>query len=444
MKKFLYASVLAAAIIVMGTAFVALAQNSGQSTITIRDPAEYNAYTSAVSQSTPQAQESAMEQFLQSYPQSVVKVDVLQRLMGAYQQTGNMDKMLSTAKRLIQIDPNNLRALALSAYLLRTQAAQKANPADAQPLYDRAAQYGEQGLKATIPNTSTGSFGGVGVSNTAASDTDAKNFYKFKASVTPIFYGAIAAAYLNKKDYAKAIQNFHLELKSMSIAQTTQGGGLQDTYLLGNAYLQETPQDLINAIWYLARAAVYAPEPFHSQLQKAAEYWYKKYHGGLDGFDLVQAQAKAALDPVVGFTIQPAPPPPSPQELAAQTVASTPDLSTLALADKEFILANGKPDDAGKVWATVKGVTTRVPGIVISATPSQVQLAVSDDAQQSRKADFTINMKQPLRKLPRVDSSVDYIATFDSYTQTPPMIIMKNGEPSPVTKPHPAHRHTTH
>lgn len=47
MKKFLYASVLAAAIIVMGTAFVALAQNSGQSTITIRDPAEYNAYTSA-------------------------------------------------------------------------------------------------------------------------------------------------------------------------------------------------------------------------------------------------------------------------------------------------------------------------------------------------------------------------------------------------------------
>jgi len=440
MKKFLYTSVLAAATIVMGTALFA----SAQSTITIRDPAEYNAYTSAVSQSTPQAQEAAMEQFLVSYPQSVVKVDVLQRLMGAYQQTGNMDKMLSTAKRLIRTDPNNLRALALSAYLLRSQASQKANSADAQPLYDQAAQYGEQGLKATVPGTSTGSFGGVGVSNTAAQDTDTKSFYKFKTSVTPIFYGAIAAADLNKKDYAKAIQDFHLELKSMPIAQTTQGGGLQDTYLLGNAYLQETPQDLINAIWYLARAAAYAPEPFHSQLQKAAEYWYKKYHGGLDGFDMVQAQAKASLNPAAGFTIQPAPPPPSPQELAAQTVASTPNLSTLALADKEYILSNGRPDDAGKVWATVKGVTTKVPGIVISATPNQIQLAVSEDAQQSSKADFTINLKQPLRTLPKVGSSVDYIATFDSYTQAPPMIIMKDGEPSAKTKPHPAHHRTTH
>ncbi len=234
----------------------------------------------------------------------------------------------------------------------------------------------------------------------------------------------------------------------MPIAQTTQGGGLQDTYLLGNAYLQETPQDIINAIWYLARAASYAPEPFHSEIQKAADYWYKKYHGGLDGFDAVQAQAKAALDPVVGFTIQPAPPPPSPQDLAVQTVASTPALSTRALADKEFILANGKPDDATKVWATMKGVTTKVPGIVISATPDQVQVAVSDDAQQSKKADFTINMKTPLRTLPAVDSSINYIATFDSYTQTPAMIIMKDGIAPVTAKPRPVHHHpvahTTH
>ena len=426
MKKVFFVSVLALATIVMSTAPVALAQNSSQGTITIRTPAEYNAYTSAVSQSTPQAQETALEQFLQMYPQSVVKVDVLQRLMGAYQQTGNINKVLDTAKRLLQADPNNLRALALGSYILRSQAAQKTNPADAQPLNDQAAQYGEQGLKATAPATDDGSFARV------------------KAAVTPIFYGAIASDDLNKKDYAGAIRYFHSELKAMPIAQTTQGGGLQDTYLLGNAYLQETPQDIINAIWYLARAAAYAPEPFHSQIQKAAEYWYKKYHGGLDGFDTVQAQAKAALDPVVGFTIQPAPPPPSPQDLASQTVASTPDLSTLALADKEFILANGKLDDATKVWATLKGVATKVPGIVISATPEQVQVAVSDDAQQSKKADFTINMKTPLKTLPAVDSSISYIATFDSYTQSPAMIIMKDGIAPAAVKPHPVHHHPAH
>ncbi|MGC9292661.1 MAG: tetratricopeptide repeat protein [Acidobacteriaceae bacterium] len=431
MKKKLYVSVLALAATVMLTAPVVLAQSfnqaqdSSQGTITIKDPAEYNAYTTAVSQGSPQAQAEAMEQFLQQYPQSVVKTDILQRLMGVYQQSNNMDKMLDAAKRLVQADPNNLRGLAAAAYLLRSQAGQKSNPADAQPLLDQAAQYGQQGLKATAPT----------------SGPDAANFAQVKASVTPIFEGAIAADDLNKKDYAGAIQNFHAELHAMPAQQTTQANGLQDTYLLGNAYVQEKPQDMINAVWYLARAAAYAPEPFHTEIQKAAHYWYKKYHGGLDGFDQVQAQAKASLDPPAGFTIQPAPPPPSPQELAAQTVASTPDLSTLGLSDKEFILANGKPEDANKVWVTMKDVSTKVPGTVISATEDQVQLAVSDDAQQSKKADFTINMKKPLKKLPAVDSTVTYIATFDSYTQNPPMIIMKDGE-APVTpkaKPHPVH-----
>ncbi len=427
MKKVFYVSVLAVATIFTSTAPLGLAQNSGQSTLTIRDPAEYNAYTTAVSQSTPQAQETAMEQFLVQYPNTVVKSDILQRLMGAYQQTGNINKMLNAAKRLLVIDPNNLRALALSSYILRSQGTQKSNPSDAQPLFDQAAQYGQQGLKATAPEGDNGGFD------------------KLKASVTPIFYGAIASDDLNKKDYAGAIHYFHAELKAMPIAQTTQGGGLQDTYLLGNAYVQQNPQDVINAIWYLARAAAYAPEPFHTEIEKAAEYWYKKYHGGLDGYDQVQAQAKANLDPAVGFTIQPAPPPPSPQDLAAQTVASTTDLSTLALADKEFILSNGKPDDAGKVWATLKGVATKVPGIVISATPDQILLAVSDDAQQSKKADFTINMKKPLRKVPAADSSINYVATFDSYTQNPPMIIMKDGEAPAVTaKPHPVHHHLAH
>ena len=428
MKKVLYVSVLAVATIFTSTAPLGLAQNSGQSTLTIRDPAEYNAYTTAVSQSTPQGQETAMEQFLVQYPNTVVKADILQRLMGTYQQTGNMDKMLDSAKRLLVIDPNNLRALALSSYLLRSQA-EKAGPTSSQPIFDQAAQYGQQGLKATAPAGDNGGFD------------------KLKASVTPIFDGAIASDDLNKKDYAGAIRYFHSELKAMPIAQTTQGQGLQDTYMLGNAYVQESPQDLINAIWYLARAAAYAPEPFHTQIEKGAEYWYKKYHGGMDSFDQVQAQAKANLDPAVGFSIQPAPPPPSPQDLASQTVASTSDLSTLALADKEFILANGKPEDANKVWATMKGLTTKVPGIVISSTPDQILLAVSDDAQQSKKADFTINMKKPLHKVPAMDANVDYIATFDSYTSNPPMIIMKDGEAPAVTaKPHahPVHHHPAH
>ncbi len=426
MKKVLYISVLALASSVISAAPMMLAQSSNQGTITIKDAAEANAYNSAISQPTPQAKAASAEAFLQQYPNSIVKKQMLEVLMDAYTQTGNTDKAVATARKVLQIDPTDMRALALSAYVLRSQAGQKTNPADAQPLLDEAAKDAQAGLTAPPP---TGA--------------DAVNFEKMKAAVTPLFDGAIAADDLEKKDYPNAIKYFQEELKAMTPAQQTAGSGIQDTYLLGQAYIQEQPQDIVNGVWYLARAAAYAPEPFKDEIQKAAQYWYKKYHGGTDGFDDVQTQAKASLMPPSGFTIKPAPPPPSPQELAHTAVTSTPDLKTMALTDKEFVLANGTPDDASKVWDTMKELTTKVPGKVISATADSVQLAVSDDAQQSNKADFTINMKKPLKTPPAIGSTVTYIATFDSYTQTPPMIIMKDGEAPPSTKPHAVHRTTT-
>lgn len=422
-KQFLYVTVLALAGSAVSAAPMLLAQGSNQSTITIKDPAEYNAYNSAIGQPTPQAKEQAIEGFLQQYPNSVVKQQMLEVLMDAYTQTGNTQKALDTARKVLQIDPNDMRALALKAYVLRAEAGQKSNPAEAQPLLDEAAAAAQKGLSAPPP-----------------SGADSANYNKMKAAVTPLFYGAIAAAALEKKDYAEAIKNFQAELKAMPEQQQTAAGpGIQDTYLLGTAYAQKDPQDLVNAVWYLSRAAAYAPEPFKDQIQKAAQYWYKKYHGSLDGFDQVQAQAKGSLTPPEGFTITPAPPPPSPEELAHTAVTSTPDLKTMALTDKEFVLAHGSTEDASKVWDTMKGLTTRVPGKVVSATADSIQLAVSDDAQQANKADFTINMKTPLRSLPTVGSMVTYVATFDSYTQTPPMIIMKDGEASVTKKPRPVH-----
>ncbi len=55
------------------------------SQVTIKDPAEYNAYTNAIGQSDPKIKASAIESFLTQYPQSVVKSDMLEQLMAAYQ-----------------------------------------------------------------------------------------------------------------------------------------------------------------------------------------------------------------------------------------------------------------------------------------------------------------------------------------------------------------------
>ena len=435
MKKVVVASVLAVA---TGIAFylpAALAldddqsQGAQSSQITIKDPAEYNAYTNAVGQSAPAAKAAAIEQFLTQYPNSVVKEDMLEQLMAAYEQAGQAEKELDAANRLLQMNPNNLRALTIVVYMEKKQTSDQAK-------LDDAAAKAKTALSAPKPP--------------ALSEAD---YQKLKAATTPIFYDAEAVDAAAKKDYKSAVEYYTQELKSYDAAQTTAGPGLLATYNLGNAYVSQDPKDLVNGVWFLTRAAQYAPAGYKDQIEKAAEYWYKKYHcaqsdtacqTSLEGYAAIQQMAKANLFPPDTYKPVAAPPPPSPQDLAHQAVASTPDLKTLALADKEFILANGSPEDAGKVWDVLKGVTAEVPGTVISATADSVQLAVSEDAKASQKADFTINMKAPLKEVPQTGTPVTFTATFDSYTQNPLMIILKDGEPPAPAKKPAAHRPVHH
>jgi hypothetical protein len=424
MKKSVLASLLALATVFPGTVSMVYAQAAaapGQ--ITIKDPAEYNEYTNAVGQSTPAAKAAAIEAFLTKYPNSVAKTGLLEQLMLSYQ--GDPTKMLDAADRLLAADPGNLRALATSVYIEKSQAAAKTTPADAQPILDKAAAQSQTGLNATKP-----------------ADMADADFQKLKAATAPIFESAIAQDDQNKKDFAGAVAAFTAELKAYpDPAQTQSGPGLNDTYLLGQAYAQQTPPDLKNAVWFFTRAAQFAPPQAKPQIEKAAEYFYNKYHGSMDGYPAIQALTQANLFPPDSYNPTPAPPPPSPADLASQTVASTPDLKTLSLGDKEFILFNGKSEDAEKVWAVMKGQRVQVPGQIVSATADSVQVAVTEDSKQNNKADFTINMKTPLKTVPSIGTTATYDATFDSYVANPPMITLIDGEPpAKATAAHPAAR----
>jgi hypothetical protein len=134
MKKLVFATVMALASLSLAYAPVLRAQESGQ--IEIKDPAEFNAYQQAITQSNPAAKASALESFLQTYPQSVVKKAVLDELINTYQAMGDSNKTLGATSRLLQVDPNNMKAIYLSVYIKRTQC-QKTN--DPQVCDDAAA-----------------------------------------------------------------------------------------------------------------------------------------------------------------------------------------------------------------------------------------------------------------------------------------------------------------
>src|SRR5499433_587467 len=238
----------------------------------IKDPAEYNAYVGAVQQQDPNAKISGIEAFLTQYPNSVMKTDALELLMSTYQQTNNPTKMADAANRLLQADPKNVKALALLAYTERTQA--QGGASNAAQLLTQASQHGQQGLQALSSfNKPDG-----------MSEAD---FEKQKTQLSGIFNAAVGIAALQHKDYATAS-------KSLRAAVDVSPTDFSLVYPLALAYLQATPPDSINGIWYAARASAVGPTPqIQQQIERYAKSQYTKYHGGEDGWTDVLAQAKA-------------------------------------------------------------------------------------------------------------------------------------------------------
>jgi len=64
---------------------------------------------------------------LQTYPQTPVKTGVLDQLIDTYQQLNQPDKVLDAATRLLQVDPNNMKAVFVSVYVKKTQCGKSLN-----------------------------------------------------------------------------------------------------------------------------------------------------------------------------------------------------------------------------------------------------------------------------------------------------------------------------
>ena len=400
MKKFVFASVMALASMSLVFAPTLRAQDS----ITIKDPAEYNSYQTATTQTDPKSKAAALESFLQNYPQSVVKKADLDMLVDTYQRFNDQDNALSAATRLLQVDPNNMKAIYLSVVIKKAQCSKTG---DAQAC-DDAAALAQKGLSVQ--------------KEAGVSDADWK---KQTDATYPLFHSTEALDdALSKKDFKDAISEYRTELMLYTPDQS-QSMGLNDTLLLAQAYSQPgTTQDLVQAVWFYARVWDFAPSQYKSQIEPKLEYYYKKYHGGLDGLDDLKAKAALTVFIPGDYVLPPAP---TPADLAHKAVLETPDLKTLNLEDKEFILANGSKDDADKLWALLKDQATPVPGIVIEATASVIKIAVTQDAKDAKIPDFIVNMKEPLadKDIPAVgfeyklqpDAELD--GTYDSYAQVP-------------------------
>jgi tetratricopeptide (TPR) repeat protein len=378
----------------------------------IKDPAEYNAYVGAVQQSDPAAKISGLEAFLTQYPNSVMKEDALELLMGTYQQANNQAKVIDTANRLLAANPNNARALVLLAY--NERAAQK---------WADAKQHAERGLQALekMPK---------------ADNVSEADFAKQKTQLAGLLNSVAGFSALQLKDYAEA-------QKYLRPAVEADPNNVENVYPLALAYLTATPSDDVNGLFFIARAANLVSDPKgKDSIIKFGRSRYSKYHGTDQGWDDLLAQTKATPLPPAGFTITQYVPP-TPQQQAAELV-KTKKPEEMSFAEWELVLSVGTQADQDTVWNALKGKNLQMAEVaVISASPTKLGLAASVDDIDQKRADIELTFPAaiPARMVPKEGDKINFEGTPVSYTPSPFVMVMEKGAlltkaaPAPARKP---------
>ena len=410
----------------------------------IKDQAEYNTYVNALGQANPGTKAQTLEQFLLQYPNTVVKDDALEALMGAYQQANDANKMQDAANRLLQVNPNAVRALALMAYTKRAAIEGTPNPATIQQDSQQLLQYGQKGVAA------------LQCFAKPAGTPDAE-FETQKKQMGAIFNGAAGSGALNQKDFANAQKYF-------TQAVQLDPNSLNDVYGAALAYLTPpvggTPQTYNPiGLWYAARAVALGKG--NLQLDKYGHYKYLKYHGADaadDHWKELVAQAANEPAPPAGFTVPPAP---TPAQQAAK-LAQTKDPKTMDFADLETVFGNAEPAVSQQVLTAIKGQPMQpFAAVVIAATPTQLSVAATQDAIEQKRADVIVTMVAPIpaKLLPKVGAQTGLTGSVDSFTvgqaatpndpnaMKPVVITMTDGKlvrtaPEPAPKKTPAKRST--
>jgi len=387
----------------------------------IKDPAEYNAYVSAVQATDANAKISGLEAFVTQYPNSIMKNQALEILMQTYQQTNNVKKTMETGTKLVTADPCHVRSLTLLSYFDRVLA--QGGDANAKQLLVDGKKYGQQGLDCLAK----------------ASDPD---ILKMKDQMTGIFNASIGIACLQDKDYACAVKSLRIAVD----ANADSGKDFSLVYPLALAYLGPTPPgpvppDYQNGIWFAARAAAIAPSGNQAAIEKYARSQYVKFHAGDDGWADLLAAAKAGGAQVA---IKPAP---TPAEQVHTMVASKKP-EEMNFAEWQFVFTNGAQEDQDQVWNAIKGKAVQMNGTVIGTTATEFQIAGSSDDIDAKKADITLKFedKIPVKLIPKDGASFDFQGEPASYTPNPFMMVMEKGQllrakvATPAKKPAVAHK----
>jgi tetratricopeptide (TPR) repeat protein len=404
-------------VLVLSLAFALVASDVvAQNRSSFSNPAEYDAYMVALNTRDAEKRAAAMEVFIAWYPASVLRTDAYEQAMAAWHAANQPAKAEIIAGKLLQADPDNLRALANRIYGARARAIQ-GNPAAMASMVEAA----ERGLAALAKWRKPGQL---------ADEVFARN----KQQLGAVFNGALGDAALQAKDYDKARRHYRE-------AVAAEPDNLQDVYQLAVSQLEGTPLDALG-FWYAARSIAIAraakSEAAAADIDRYVRSRYRIYRGSEQGWNELLARVVAGeRAPPAGF-VKSIPHALTPPEAALQVVDEH-DPAQLSFADWALVLSHRDASPANKtaaekVWKVIAdkqqgGVTRlKIPVKVIRATPDVIEAAITDQSQAANTADLRIAMARPLAPLPAVGDKIAIIGTLSDYHPQPFQFVMTQAE----------------
>ena len=383
------------------------------------NPAEDAAYQAALNMAEPGRRAEAMEAFAARYPSSAKKIDALEQAMAARQANNEPGKVEDDARRVLVLQPDNARALAIDVVLIRAKAVGPTTP-QTRTYADDAASRAERGLKDLVTWKPP-----AGVIEADA--TGMRN------EMTATFNGALGFRALIHGDYAAARPFYQAALK----ADPTD---LNNTYQYAVCLMQSDPVDPAG-FWWAARAFDMAETAgvtgAKAAIEANAKARFTRYHGSDEGWDVLVAQAATQTAPPPGFAVKTAP---SPAELAV-LAAQGGSLSSLSMADWEFILAQRDASPANKtaadkVWKEIvdfqaRGAQLKLPVKVLAVTSDGMDGAILAANQEVGLADLHLKFAQAPQAAPKVGSMVSVVGVLTDYATNPFAFTMEKATIAP-------------
>ena len=341
-------------------------------TLAGKSAGEAGDYAAALALTDPAAQGPALESFVDQYPASRLKTEALERASAAYLVARDLDKVEALSGRLLVLEPDNARALAMAVFVLRAKADAAPAP-QAEVLIDEAAADARHGLAVL----------GHWRPRDDVSDSDAN---AIRSEMTATFHGALGYRALMREDYASAKADYLAAVRA-------DPAGLDDVYQLAVAMLQADPIDPAG-FWWAARAQDLAVTAGDDHARAAIEAYAKRryalFHGSEEGWEALLTRAGTGLTPPADFTcVAPAP---SAAAVAVQAVHDSP-VSSLDFSDWEFILAQHDASPANraaadKVWANIvalqsRGLRMKFQVKVVAAGPTGLDGVIIDNGVEA-------------------------------------------------------------